>query len=828
MLSAAMAVSCAVEPIPDLTETSGQGQTLTIQAVLDDSSDAAETKTVRNDDGSVSWQTGDRISLFFGSGSNGGSAFTTTDSGKTASFTGTIEAFTAGGEDFDGGMVYFWGLYPYDAAATCNNTSVTTNIPSTQRGVAGTFSSGQHMTLARSENLLMSFKSVCSGLRFSLQTEGVESAVFHPIGNEAVVGDITVSMTDGLPVVTSMRNTSSEITLIPDGGAFEVGKDYYFEFAPFTATRGFDVTLYKGNQQATFTFSTSRTFARNKYTWKTNLDEGLEWSTIPGYDGKVDLGLSVLWATCNLGASAPEESGDYYAWGETSPKDVCNWENYKWSNNPSNGHGHITKYNPPMRSTGRPYYDYDDSYMDHKIILDADDDAASTQLQELWRTPTIDEWDELLENCTWTWTKRNNVWGYNVSSNVSGYEGNSIFLPAAGYCDERGYDSCSGLEGIYMSSSLAYSYPNTTDMPYNFYRFDLCEDICWTPTLFRCCGTTIRPVYGERVIVPERLSLDKTEVSLYVNEGTSISASFYPASVSNKYESLTWNTNPSSSILRFESNNWNGKTAQIQSNAPVSTKLTVHSINGLTAECAVSIVEPKPYIDENGIDRGKGIEIVETVNGVSKTVVWAPVNLGYSEKYPYGKLYQWGRKAGQGYGPANGNDEAGNKTTVTTSTATSGYPLVNPEAGTFYKYVNYYTYDWYAATTGEQFKVNWNEIEETEYVGNPCPKGWRVPTRYELEGLIVYKSSWTTKNGQNGYYFKGSLASLPDASSLFLPASGYRDNNDGRISNRGGNGRYWSSTPYSLSASSLYFSSSSASVGSFGRAYGNSVRCVQE
>ena len=282
MLSAAVAVSCAIDPIPDLTETSGQGQTLTIQAVLDDSSDAAETKTVRNENGSVSWQIGDRISLFFGRGSNGGSAFATTDSGKTASFTGTIEAFTAGGEDFDGGIVYFWGLYPYDAAATCNNTSVTTNIPSTQRGVAGTFSPGQHMTLARSENLLMSFKSVCSGLRFSLQTEGVESAVFHPIADEAVVGDITVSISDGLPVVTSMRNTSSEITLVPDGGAFEVGKDYYFEFAPFTAASGFEVTLYKGNQQATFTFGTSRTFARNKYTWKTNLDVGLEWTIRQG------------------------------------------------------------------------------------------------------------------------------------------------------------------------------------------------------------------------------------------------------------------------------------------------------------------------------------------------------------------------------------------------------------------------------------------------------------------------------------------------------------------------------------------------------------------
>lgn len=523
MLSAAMAVSCAVEPIPDLTETSGQEQTLTIQAVLDDSSDATETKTVRNEDGSVSWQTGDRISLFFGSGSNGGSAFTTTDSGKTASFTGTIEAFTAGGEDFDGGMVYFWGLYPYDAAATCNNTSVTTNIPSTQRGVAGTFSSGQHMTLARSENLLMSFKSVCSGLRFSLQTEGVESAVFHPIGDEAVVGDITVSMTDGLPVVTSMRNTSSEITLIPDGGAFETGKDYYFEFAPFTAASGFEVTLYKGNQQATFTFGTSRTFARNKYTWKTNLDEGLEWTTRQDY--------------------------------------------------------------------------------------------------------------------------------------------------------------------------------------------------------------------------------------------------------------------------------------------------IVH------------------YIDEYGVDRGAGIPIEETVNGVSKTVIWAPVNLGYSENYPYGKLYQWGRKDGQGYGPANGNDEAGNKVTVTTSTAAPGVPLSNPDPGTFYGEYNDRVMDWYAAAFDEMFRNEWNEINETEHIGNPCPVGWRVPTRYDLDGLKANMSPWTSKDEQNGNYFRGSNVSLPDESSLFLPASGLRlcfDGNGGY----GGQGRdhdarYWSSSTLNNSgAYYLCFTGYYASIDQNGRAFGYSVRCV--
>ena len=280
-VSAMLAVSCSVDPQQDTLGPSMTEQAIVIEAVHDDGD--VDTKTVRNGDGSVSWQSGDQISLFFGSGSNGGSAFTTNDSGKTASFTGTISAFTAGGEEFDGGMTYFWGLYPYDPNATCDNSSVTTSLSSVQRGTAGSFSPGQHVTIARSENLLMSFKSVVSGFKFTLQTEGIESAVFHPLGDEPVVGDITISMSDNLPEITSMVNSSSEIVLVPDGGEFEVGKDYYFEFAPFTAAGGFEVVFYKGNQQATFPYGSSRTFSRNKFTSVADIDTRLgEWTIRQG------------------------------------------------------------------------------------------------------------------------------------------------------------------------------------------------------------------------------------------------------------------------------------------------------------------------------------------------------------------------------------------------------------------------------------------------------------------------------------------------------------------------------------------------------------------
>lgn len=154
----------------------------------------------------------------------------------------------------------------------------------------------------------------------------------------------------------------------------------------------------------------------------------------------VDLGLSVKWATCNVGATKPEEYGDYFAWGETQPKSIYNWSTYKYCNGSSTS---LTKYCT------------DSSYgtVDNKTILEAADDAARANWGGSWRMPTKAEQDELRNNCTWTWTTQNGVNGYKVTSKKSGYTNKSIFLPAAG-C-RRGsslYDA--GSYGYYWSSSL--------------------------------------------------------------------------------------------------------------------------------------------------------------------------------------------------------------------------------------------------------------------------------------------------------------------------------------------------------------------------------------
>lgn len=155
--------------------------------------------------------------------------------------------------------------------------------------------------------------------------------------------------------------------------------------------------------------------------------------------GYVDLGLSVKWSTCNVGASMPEGYGNYFAWGETSPKNLYFRENYKYMKGSSYT---ITKY----------CTDSEDGMIDLKSALELSDDVARVIWGGSWRIPTDEELNELRNtlNCTWTWTSKNGVKGYKVTSKING---NSIFLPAAGY-RAQGTIASVGSSGHYWSSSL--------------------------------------------------------------------------------------------------------------------------------------------------------------------------------------------------------------------------------------------------------------------------------------------------------------------------------------------------------------------------------------
>ena len=189
----------------------------------------------------------------------------------------------------------------------------------------------------------------------------------------------------------------------------------------------------------------------------------------------VDLGLpsGLKWATCNVGADSPEDYGDYFAWGEVEPKTTYNWGTYKYC---VDDYDNLTKY-CSKSSYGN------NGFTDTKTVLDPEDDAATVNWGGSWRMPTDAEFTELREQCKWTWTTQNGVEG----CKVVGPNGNSIFLPAAGFMYE-GTLLNAGSFGYYWSSSLYTGNPD-----YAYYVDFSSVGVGWY-YYARCCGFTVRPV----------------------------------------------------------------------------------------------------------------------------------------------------------------------------------------------------------------------------------------------------------------------------------------------------------------------------------------------
>ena len=167
--------------------------------------------------------------------------------------------------------------------------------------------------------------------------------------------------------------------------------------------------------------------------------------TLDGHDW-VDLGLpsGTRWATCNVGATSPEEYGNYYAWGETATKDDYSWGTYQYANGNYNA---LTKY------CNNSDYGYN-GFVDNLTTLEPYDDAATINMGQGWRMPTQLEMRGLLDFCTATWITQNGTNGMLLT----GLNGNSIFLPSAGHYGEGEPDN--GISGYYWSSFIYVNYPN--------------------------------------------------------------------------------------------------------------------------------------------------------------------------------------------------------------------------------------------------------------------------------------------------------------------------------------------------------------------------------
>ena len=198
-------------------------------------------------------------------------------------------------------------------------------------------------------------------------------------------------------------------------------------------------------------------------------EEALEPTQVNGHE-VVDLGLSVKWATCNIGAATPTECGNYYAWGETTTKNNYYWETYKWCNGDNES---LTKY----------------CNTDGLTVLSSSDDVATVKWGNKWRTPTTKEYEELFRRCEVEWTKKDNVNG----CLVTGPSGKSIFLPAAGFRSLTDLRR-NGTYGPYLTATL---YSNGDQDCAYIFTFEQNKSIKEEWGIFwglRCFGFPVRAV----------------------------------------------------------------------------------------------------------------------------------------------------------------------------------------------------------------------------------------------------------------------------------------------------------------------------------------------
>ena len=322
----------------------------------------------------------------------------------------------------------------------------------------------------------------------------------------------------------------------------------------------------------------------------------------------VDLELpsGTLWATCNLGACFPEEFGDYFAWGETEPKETYSNSNYKFFSG-----GQMSKYNAT----------------DGRTLLLAADDAATANLGSGWQMPSKEQWDELIDasNTTIEWTKENGVNGKKITSVRNG---KSIFLPAAGDYTSMSRDV--GKAGYYWSRSL-----NTENV------WEACY-LCFDYTSFigtyyvgRFYGMSIRPVVFQILPYPvTTIKLSMTSLNLLVGGTKTLTATIEPEEAENK--EVTWDTSDAA-VATVSSDGL--VTAVAEGTCTVTCSATDGS--GVKAECKVTVTEAG--------GGGTSFESCPDGNhphaidlGLPSGTKWACCNVGANKPEGYGGYYAWG------------------------------------------------------------------------------------------------------------------------------------------------------------------------------------------
>ena len=457
---AALAVACSSEEESGVKPT-GVKETITLTAYQ--SNGEADTRLGFDNKGKAYWHAADKIGVW----SNGESKFNAFDLSEgagsaTASFRGEV---------MDGAGDY--AVYPYNEKHKLSGTSLTYYLPSsyTYTSVDQTFfpddnngnSFGMPMWGTVTDDNTVSFKHLGGVMCIMIDKMPAASGTVKVTeAANQLCGSFTANLTDDTPEIKTAQSTSDNaVTFVYSGATVDAAGVFYLP----VATGSYNLTIEVSGNKMSSTFTTAVEMKRtrlqvvNVSTNYTTSSEASDGSKIINGHKFIDLGLpsGLLWAETNIGAATAYDDGNYYAWGETSPKSTYSEYTYKYLTIDSTYSEIYEKYNYT-----KTYTKY--NVTDGKTVLDKEDDAAYVNWGSSCRMPTQSDIEELRDtaNCTWAWVSRTNSSGemtycYKI---VSKKNNNIIFLVASSYRDEsnlsgRGSDGYYWLSTLYSGTSYA-------------------------------------------------------------------------------------------------------------------------------------------------------------------------------------------------------------------------------------------------------------------------------------------------------------------------------------------------------------------------------------
>ena len=747
------AISCTQETYP---ETSGIEMTFTATYEEDEA-----TRTVLGDNGSVLWSPGDEVSIFLRQGHGGGSKFVSQNTvpAKTVDFKGHLE--NLGTLNTSIGDCY-WAVYPYDTDVVCNGINVSATLPANQTAVPGSFAEKCHPAFARSTSTSLRFYAVAGGLEFTVSRSDIKSVSIKGNDDEFLAGGYSARFdNDGKPVISSDYD-NTEVTLVaPGGGTFTPGESYFISLLPATLSKGITITLEAAGQRGTIVSSKPQTIKRSVYGVIKNIDSKAQWQTVAD---AVDLGLSVKWASFNVGATKPEEYGSYFAWGETESKAGYDWSTYKWCNGDFDK---LTRYctsNHALKwdGSGNP---------DNAFMLMPEDDAARANWGEGWRMPTEAEMDELLNDCTWTWTDNYNGTGIKGYT-VTGTTGKSIFLPAAGRRNDINLIGDGSSGRYWTSNNLAYGD--------NAAALSMSSGSTSVGTAVRYIGFSVRPVRGEFKYYEDFFDIDPQVLEIEVGESYALKI-VSPSSGATDPRFFWSSSNPAVTEV--------SQTGVVTGKKAGTAVIRGYDFTGFgSSTCTVTVKTPMPKPEL--VDLGLGVK-------------WASFNVGAMEPSGYGDYFAWG------------------ETETKTSFSWNNYKWNNSSG-----YLTKYNWNSDSGTVDNNITLELaDDAAHAAYGGQ-----WRTPTDAEWDELRENCTwTWVTNYenlGTDGYLVTSKISGYT-GNSIFLPAAGswkYSTRQDEETL-----GYYMSSSldpDNSFQSSDLYFNSSLVDATSIFRYIGVPVRAV--